>query len=1084
MAAFAAIGPALKLLGSQIGKKALMQGAKSFAKDKIKDIAKNKAKNFVKGKLKGKKKGALVKSESYGGKGGALVRRPSSALSKRTSPSKFMNIARVAKGTPGKSIGYEKLTESVSSIVKITEELNLAQQEGLNFDAKREREKEKDLLEARRKRRERLLESGKKILSGAASTIGAVGKAFNIFDFFNNILLGGAILALLNLLKGTEKTLYNLSKNFFRFYKILPYLLKALLDPFGIFGKIFNTLTKPFRKFLKRVGGELLEKSKNLIKEGLEKLGRAILEFAQGIFSKLMKAAAEVAEKLTKPALEFVQSLAKKTSNLAKEALEKTTKRLTEIAAQETAEKVARETAESAARETAESAARETVETAARETVETAAEKAAREAAEREATEAVAREIAGSGSYTKPKVKPRSFLTRVLDTGSAVGNYLVEGTKSNFNFVADATMTGLGKIGSTLFNAYKSVGSAIMAFPGNVVNKASEIGSGLKDLASKTQQQALYILQNKIMPTVEDIVKKDDLIGKIFSFIQNPGKAKDGVLEFVAKNFKKAQTNKQLLGLVDTLKKARQAGGSQLGPLDKIIMVIESIIRYGLGESPVNAIGLALANMFGYAAGFAAASMVPGLGQSGIFNLLGGVAGSIVAEKLTEMAISSLLKAAPALGQIEDPIAAAGNFGRRPLMRDPAIPWEKYKQQWGQKKGVFFNREIFPLKDKSEDTEQAANALTEQQKSDLTQSQESAVQPQTKLMGGGVGKYAPLFDLIAKGEGGYNSINRGSAGDSPGGAAKYFGKNLTDMTVGEIMDLQAQKKVHAVGKYQIVAGTMKDFVARGGVSRGDMFNAKTQEKFPHYVVYKKRPTVAKYLEGKASLNDAILALSAEFASIGVPEDTPAGAASRIGLIGYPKSFRPKGTTFYAETSNRAHTTPEDVGSALQRIKGGPQVKPPSTEVSKIMKEKNVSREEAEQMVSSDMLTGPGPADASYSRESSAAELGEDNVESKGLEPPQGGAGSSDDSSSQETTPASLAPPTMGNAGSAGMTDSVQRSASYEQGAEQTIAVPLPQQQDQQQPMIPSKSRTIMLPGSNNLDRYYKSQLLGFLYKQG
>ena len=654
MAAFAAIGPALKLLGGQIGKKALMQGAKSFAKDKIKDIAKNKAKNFVKGKLKGKKKGALVKSESYGGKGGALVRRPSSALSKRTSPSKFMNIARVAKGTPGKSIGYEKLTESVSSIVKITEELNLAQQEGLNFDAKREREKEKDLLEARRKRRERLLESGKKILSGAASTIGAVGKAFNIFDFFNNILLGGAILALLNLLKGTEKTLYNLSKNFFRFYKVLPKLLKALIDPFGIFGKIFNTLTKPFRNFLKRVGGELLEKSKNLIKEGLEKLGRAILEFAQGIFSKLMKVAAETAQQLTKPALEFVQSIAKKTSNLAKEALEKTTKRLTEIATQQTAEKVARETAESATKETLE-----------------------------EAVERVTAEAAGTAT---PRVKPKSFLTRVLDTGSAFGTYIAEGTKSNFNFVADAAMTGLGKVGSTLFNAYKSVGSAIMAFPGNVVNKASEIGKGLKDLAGKTQQQALDILQNKIMPTVEDIVKKDDLIGKIFSFIQNPGKAKDGVLEFVAKNFKKAQTNKQLLGLVDTLKKARQAGGSQLGPLDKIIMVIESILRYGLGESPVNAIGLALANMFGYAAGFAAASMVPGLGQSGIFNLLGGVAGSIVAEKLTEMAISSLLKAVPALGQIEDPIAAAGDFGRRPLMRDPAIPWEKYKQQWNQKK--------------------------------------------------------------------------------------------------------------------------------------------------------------------------------------------------------------------------------------------------------------------------------------------------------------------------------------------------------------------------------------------------------------
>ena len=189
---------------------------------------------------------------------------------------------------------------------------------------------------------------------------------------------------------------------------------------------------------------------------------------------------------------------------------------------------------------------------------------------------------------------------------------------------------------------------------------------------------------------------------------------------------------------------------------------------------------------------------------------------------------------------------------------------------------------------------------------------------QSRMQAAGPGFAAPVFDLIASKEGNYNSVNRGEAGDSPGGAAKYFGKNLTDMSVDEVMNLQGQKKLFAAGKYQIVPTTMEDFVARGGVSRNDMFNEATQEKFPKYVVYTKRPEVGDYLNGKGSLEDALIGLSAEFASIGVPRDMQPGEYGS----GYPKTFRPKGTTFYGGTSNAAHTTPESVASALKQVKGG------------------------------------------------------------------------------------------------------------------------------------------------------------------
>ena len=68
-------------------------------------------------------------------------------------------------------------------------------------------------------------------------------------------------------------------------------------------------------------------------------------------------------------------------------------------------------------------------------------------------------------------------------------------------------------------------------------------------------------------------------------------------------------------------------------------------------------------------------------------------------------------------------------------------------------------------------------------------------------MGGKV-NFGSLLDLVTSGEGGLNSVNRGNAGDTPGGAKSILGKNLTDMT-DEIFAAQNTGKVFAVGKYQL-----------------------------------------------------------------------------------------------------------------------------------------------------------------------------------------------------------------------------------------------------------------------------------------
>ena len=109
----------------------------------------------------------------------------------------------------------------------------------------------------------------------------------------------------------------------------------------------------------------------------------------------------------------------------------------------------------------------------------------------------------------------------------------------------------------------------------------------------------------------------------------------------------------------------------------------------------------------------------------------------------------------------------------------------------------------------------------------------------------GLEVYRPLLNLIASYEssndtvhGGYDAMNLGGThggsvaiGSNTG--AVYFKKPLIQMTVGEIMDLQAAGKLHAAGRYQFLGSTLQDVFNRGnlgGISRDSLFDAATQDK--------------------------------------------------------------------------------------------------------------------------------------------------------------------------------------------------------------------------------------------------------------
>lgn len=143
---------------------------------------------------------------------------------------------------------------------------------------------------------------------------------------------------------------------------------------------------------------------------------------------------------------------------------------------------------------------------------------------------------------------------------------------------------------------------------------------------------------------------------------------------------------------------------------------------------------------------------------------------------------------------------------------------------------------------------------------------------------GGPNDFGPsntLGKLISTGEGGYNSYNRGVAGDAKGAQIDF-----SQMTVGEVMRRQDLPKsdpdrLFAVGKYQVIPGTMEAAVKSLKIDPNAKFTPQLQERiFADYLIDEKRPSVKAYITGQSSgeqgLGKAQLALAQEFASVADP----------------------------------------------------------------------------------------------------------------------------------------------------------------------------------------------------------------------
>ena len=151
------------------------------------------------------------------------------------------------------------------------------------------------------------------------------------------------------------------------------------------------------------------------------------------------------------------------------------------------------------------------------------------------------------------------------------------------------------------------------------------------------------------------------------------------------------------------------------------------------------------------------------------------------------------------------------------------------------------------------------------------------------------------------------------------------GRKLSDMTVAEIQDLQSQGKLYAVGKWQIIPTTMDDMVQKLKIDpTKQKFDDDFQEKlFTDYFAASKRPLIGKYLSGDSGVSkeDATMEIAKEWSSVGVPRDIKKG---ELGIdkngIPMPRQDLKKGDSFYKGGGDTSATSPDVIGTALEKAK--------------------------------------------------------------------------------------------------------------------------------------------------------------------
>jgi len=95
---------------------------------------------------------------------------------------------------------------------------------------------------------------------------------------------------------------------------------------------------------------------------------------------------------------------------------------------------------------------------------------------------------------------------------------------------------------------------------------------------------------------------------------------------------------------------------------------------------------------------------------------------------------------------------------------------------------------------------------------------------------------------------------------------------LSQLTIGEIKERQAGRRMFAVGKYQLIPKTLAEATRILNISDSTIFSSEVQERLGDYLVLTKRPELGRYLRRESNdLFTAQLRFAQEFASMPIPE---------------------------------------------------------------------------------------------------------------------------------------------------------------------------------------------------------------------
>lgn len=167
----------------------------------------------------------------------------------------------------------------------------------------------------------------------------------------------------------------------------------------------------------------------------------------------------------------------------------------------------------------------------------------------------------------------------------------------------------------------------------------------------------------------------------------------------------------------------------------------------------------------------------------------------------------------------------------------------------------------------------------------------------------------PLSSLIGQAEsdnvGGYDAANNGRAMDlGNDGVLKVFDRPAAEVSVGEILLAQSQRRIHAVGRFQIIGITLQEVVDYRCIDGRDLFTKEVQDRALVCLLQHKRPRIWQYIKSGSDITAAANAVAREWASMPAP---------------WGGSYYPGG--------DRAHATRAQVFKALEAVHRNHQASP-------------------------------------------------------------------------------------------------------------------------------------------------------------